>query len=673
MRDQLIASAPRAKRAQPARGAADSGDVNVAIHDRNAPGEQHGVREARSARAPSLHARAILLSSGYALMLALIFSASARAQEPRPEPQSRWLVMPALVAAQNEPLHPARAAARLLGKDLRAHGKRAFTIEEAKTQFEQHGSTPPMTASTADIDELARDAQRALYHVASGLPARAKQDVERALERARRALESLNRETRAAQHLLDACLFLVRAHLQHGNRAAARNQALECRRLVPDILPDGTVHPPDVIGVFAEAQAALIAHEPAALRIESDPVGCAAYVNGRNLGPTPRELSQLSPGEYRIQVECDAGMMGRVHRVSLANNRLVVRIDTRYDRAIETLFDLSLTYANREQAAEYAGPDAIETARVMGATDVVLATSLSAPGSSPARVRLDRYRVADGVPLARVEVSVVTVDKQGTIGEAELERARVALSAKVTAPLVHRKPVREAPPEDRELAAQPAPEPADLELARDPPETTTATPAGDAIFEPDRPADRSDAWPIVGYVLGGIGLVGHATSWALYARELGEQNDYTAALNAPPPPEDDPNGTALTALGEVEYQESAPVVIGALSSMTSTIALPLWLPRSKGIPWWGWTVGATGLVLGTVGTALAVGEGSCQLDHFDRCTEPAQATHLGAMLMLQAVPLLAVPVVQGIRSLTGTELRVAVGSQGAMLRIKGQL
>jgi hypothetical protein len=144
----------------------------------------------------------------------------AHAQAPAEE--SRWLVMPSVVATQGDPKHPARAAARLISEDMRAHGKRAFSIEQAKELFEQHGSTPPMTASAADIDELAKDAQRALYHVASGLPQRAKKDVERALDRARRALESLNRETRAAQHLLDACLYLVRAHLQHGDRAQAR-------------------------------------------------------------------------------------------------------------------------------------------------------------------------------------------------------------------------------------------------------------------------------------------------------------------------------------------------------------------------------------------------------------------------------------------------------------------
>jgi len=608
---------------------------------------------------------AFLLSSSYALLTCL-FAAGASAQSSS-EPNSRWLVLPALVAAQAEPLHPARTAARLLSQELRAHGKRALSIDEAKTLFEQNGSTPPMTASAADIDQLARDAQRALYHVASGLPARAKADVQRALERARRALESLNRETRAAQHLLDACLFLVRAHLQHGNRPAARNQALECRRLVPDILPDGTVHPPDVIGVFAEAQAELLAHEPAALRIESEPTGCAAYVNGRNLGPTPKELSQLSPGEYRLQVECDPGLMGRVHRVALANSRVVVAIDTRYDRAIETLFDLSLSYGSDQQAAEHAGRDAVETARVVGATDVVLATSLSAPGVFPARVQLARFRVADGTPLARAVVLVSIDDKRGVIAEADLEAARVALTAKVAA--------RNAATSSAAPPHQPMEQPAIEPVAATAGAAPIDEPSPQDLWEPETPGERSQVLPIVGYALGGLGLASYATGWVLYAGALDQQQTYADALNANAMPKN-PTTDELTALRDVDQADGPPIVAAAIGGALSAASVPLWLPKSEGIPWWGWTAGAGGLVMAATGGALALGEGSCDLDRFGRCTQPAQATHLGAMLMLQAVPLLAVPIVQGIRSLTSEQLDVTIstrGTHGAMLRIEGRL
>lgn len=582
----------------------------------------------------------------------------AHAQASNPE-GDRWLMLPAVVATQGEPMHPARTAARLLGLDLRAHGTRAMTFEEAKSAFEQHGSTPPMTASAADIDELAKDAQRALYHVASGLPQRAKQDVERVLGRARHALESLNRETRAAQHLLDACLFLVRAHLIHGDREAARAQALECRRLVPDIAPDGTMHPPDVIGVLAEAQAQLLEHEPAALRIESEPMGCAAYVNGRNLGPTPKELSQLSPGEYRLQVECDPGLMGRVHRVTLGNSRVVANIDTRYDRVIESLFDLSLHYATSEQASEYAARDAVDTARVIGASDVIVAQLISR-AEAPARVQLDRYRVADGAPVAR---AIVAVDeKAGVIADAELVRARETLST-------HTQPPLRVDPAPVVAMEAPAMEPA-ATLA--PSARPTAAPLSD-IEEQEPSAERSSALPIVGYALGGIGVASFVAGWVLYTDALGRQQTYADALNGNATP-DTATTAELTALRDVESADSPPLIGGAVGAALVAGSTPLWLPASKGIAWWGWLSGGVGLVVAATGAALSVDEASCDIDRFGRCTEQAQATHLGAMLMLQAAPLLAVPVVQGIRALTGTTgIKLELGPQRALLRIEGRL
>jgi hypothetical protein len=98
-------------------------------------------------------------------------AASAHAQSGGEE---RWVILPSVVTTNGDPKHPARSASQAMSEALRERGTRAYPTEEAKTQFEQNGSTPPMTASAADIDELAKDAQRALYHVASGLPQRAK-------------------------------------------------------------------------------------------------------------------------------------------------------------------------------------------------------------------------------------------------------------------------------------------------------------------------------------------------------------------------------------------------------------------------------------------------------------------------------------------------------------------
>src|SRR4029079_12187674 len=107
-----------------------------------------------------------------------------------------------------------RRAAQQLARSLGVGSTHVVQADRARSRFEQRGSTAPLMVSHGDLDALARDTQMALYHVASGLPGRARQDVERAMTRADKVLESLNRETLAAQQLLDACLYLVRAHLQ---------------------------------------------------------------------------------------------------------------------------------------------------------------------------------------------------------------------------------------------------------------------------------------------------------------------------------------------------------------------------------------------------------------------------------------------------------------------------
>lgn len=573
--------------------------------------------------------------------------------------------MPSVVATHGDPKHPARAATHALIAELREHGTRAYRTDEAKALFEQHGSTPPMTASAADIDELAKDAQRALYHVASGLPQRAKKDVERALERARRALESLNRETRASQHLLDACLYLVRAHLQHNDRAEARSQALECRRLVPDARPETTVHPPDVIGVLAEAQALLRSHDPASLRIESEPTGCAAYVNGRNLGPTPRELSALSPGEYRIQVECESGVMGRVHRIALAGSRVTAKVDTRYDRAIETLFDISLHYATRDQEKSFLARDAVETARIVGASDVVVAWVESTPNTTRAQVKLDRYRVSDGVRLAQAAISVDA--GTGTLATDQLTRARKDL----VDPRASTRAIAAAAPVRAAVATAREPEPQSPEQPEPIPE-----PVREPIIEDyEQPEDGQgpSALTITGYVVGGVGLVAHVASWITYASLLDKQSIYKDALNANPMPLD-PTADMLTSLRDVRSADDPPLILGITGAALSTAALPMWLPETKGITWWGWASGGAGLALAITGAVLHGSASSCELDFYQRCTEPALATDLGPMLLLQAAPLLAVPIVQGIRSLTEDRASVSVrlGSDRAAIQLEGQ-
>ena len=193
------------------------------------------------------------------------------------------------------------------------------------------------------------------------------------------------------------------------------------------------------------------------------------------------------------------------------------------------------------------------------------------------------------------------------------------------------------------------------------------------MYAPEVVSSGPDAATMVGYAAGGLGLLAHAASWITYGALLDEQAVYTDALaqNGMPATQ---TSAELTALRDIDSADDAPVILGITGAALSTTALPLWLPKTEGIPWWGWASGGAGLALAVTGAVLHANASSCVLDRYQRCTEPALATDLGPMLLFQAAPLLAVPIVQGVRTLTGDRASVSVqlGDQSAALHIEGQ-
>lgn len=105
-----------------------------------------------------------------------------------------------------------------------------------------------------------------------------------------------------ANERLDVCLFRVRALWELGRAEKAKDQAAECRRLVPAGSPSARRHPPEVEQFLGLADAAV--HREGAVLSVDGPVGCTVVVNGTSSGKTPKELSVL-PGEYRVSVVCE--------------------------------------------------------------------------------------------------------------------------------------------------------------------------------------------------------------------------------------------------------------------------------------------------------------------------------------------------------------------------------
>jgi tetratricopeptide (TPR) repeat protein len=429
-----------------------------------------------------------------------------------------WLVFPSTIGRSGDTVDAPRAVATALVKRLPA--QKTMSGKLAQSYFEKRGSSTPVPVSHSDLEALSQDAQLALYHVASGLLSQARHDVARALVRADRALESLNRESISAQQLLDACLFMVRAHLMAHEHAQALEQALECRRRVPELDPDPKMHPPEVIGLVAEAEAELRLRNPGALRVESEPDGCTVYVNGRPLGRAPLELPQLSPGEYRLQAECTEGEVGRVHRVTVSNGRVVKHIDTRFDAAVVTALEPSLRYTNPADQRAYGEPDAVEIGRIVG-VDTVLWTHPALDAQiqpRPGIVEVTRLRVRDGAQQARVLVHAGD-DKSLAATIAALEASR---SADFTG-----SPVPKSREDSAPAAALPSPAPVATTTS-----ISTATAAAEAESAPASAAASSKAAssdahaPVLAPILvtagGGALLIGAAITGVLAANKHAE-------------------------------------------------------------------------------------------------------------------------------------------------------
>lgn len=331
-----------------------------------------------------LDPRPVLLACAWLLALAPVASA---------QPMSEVVVIPMGTPALTSPI----AITDSLESEFAAAQVPFIPLHDARDRFTAR-SRAAKRHSESDLDVLDRAAHETIEHVAFGRTAAAQRSVREVLSRAERTLESLNRETKTARSILDACLSLVRSVLQSGKRDLALEQATSCRRLVPDLMPSQQVHPANVVGVLAEADNMLRRMHIGHLTVRSAPeTGCSVYVNGRHLGTTPFRLERAAAGTYRVQVECGS-TLARVHVVELGDQPISLFVDTQLDRAVASDPRLLLRYETAQDAREQAISHATQLGREIGAADVILV------GLRNERAELLRVQVHDQRVVARALV-----------------------------------------------------------------------------------------------------------------------------------------------------------------------------------------------------------------------------------------------------------------------------
>jgi hypothetical protein len=522
------------------------------------------------------------------------------------QPLGRAVVVPFFTGDSAD---PALDLATEVDAALRAKRFATISLHDARDRFASR-SRAPQTASLSDIDALAKEAQSAIEHVAFGRTAAAQRSVRHIIELAERGLETLNRETATARTLLDACLALVRASLHDNKRDDAIEQAMRCRRLVPDLAPSEVAHPATVIGALAEADDQLRRMRVGSLNVQAQPErGCEVYLNGRHLGRTPFSLDRAPVGEYRVQVECATSKPGRVHIVQLGDEPAQITVDSAFDNTVQTDSRLALRYAGGAQARAALLSHAALVGREVRAEDVILVGLLD-ERVTLLRVQVRHQRLIAGA-VADAGALGPSID---ALSQARFDGVR---------PEDFR--VREASP-----SSEPAANASTKSVARveDAPTRASTEPPPAVLAEPSSPSQSSRGLRIAGGVLGAAGVTTLATSFGLQVRATRLRDD---AQGLPP-------NSEMWPAAQQKYDDFRLYpLVGLAGSALATAAVPMLMPHRAPRGPAGWVGGA---LAGAIGIALiAVGAVQARDD-----------VVFGTLLTSVGAPLITVPITQLVRA-----------------------
>ncbi|MCS6915542.1 MAG: PEGA domain-containing protein [Myxococcales bacterium] len=126
------------------------------------------------------------------------------------------------------------------------------------------------------------------------------------------------------QELADAMMALAVAHALRGNRRASNATLVRLLTWRSDYPFDPERHPPQLAAPLEEARRAVSRLARGALRIETDPPGAQAFVDGTYVGVTPLEVSDLLVGEHYLTFRKLGFRKGvRVAQVSARSRQVV--------------------------------------------------------------------------------------------------------------------------------------------------------------------------------------------------------------------------------------------------------------------------------------------------------------------------------------------------------------
>jgi hypothetical protein len=528
--------------------------------------------------------------------------------------------------------------------ELLEQGVEVWSPARAATQLESKCCAPATELSEGDIQAWVDQSSNAIRDLAQGDYATALEQLNEAQALSRSAIEELNRNPGRVQIVLDTCLYAVRALLETGAKSRAKALAQECRQLVPRGEPSPYMHPPSVMKLLGQADAARL-RQTGSLRVDSEPAGCTARINGVAMGDTPFELGGLFPGQYRVQVECDPDSRGRVHVANVGSGATDMIVDLRFDRVVETRPTLFLRYESEADEEQRRVADARRVSGAAPATGILL-MSMPAPG-------MVELELLAGEPLTRRGLARIAAGSRGP-SRGDIVLAARALSARQCVDFTPAQPVTlrcDGSPERVEVAAAP-PVDAGIPAGRRPRGQFIA---GLTLF------GIGSASLIVGYTL----LAPRATAAESWAREV------------------DAGGQDTSDQQQWLDLGGAIILTSAIAAGTLVTAMPLALPERQKTPWWAWLSGAAGL--GLAGFSIAYGvtadaepatpcdSSTVSSTEVRTCISRGEQTNVAILTGMTAAPLITMPLVYLLRpSKARLEPTVEVGRSGGYFGLRGR-
>ena len=603
-----------------------------------------------------MYASGVSVSVGGSLLLLLLVGAvpAAQAQQPRmsltdPSSQTRWLVLP---STSTDRATWMKGASEAIRSQWKAEGQPAWGSKEAAERFEAVGSAPAPALSQSDIDRWVERSQSAVRYLARADYRGARRELQAAQRVADRAAAELNREAARARQVLDTCLYMVRAYVETKNRADARQQARECRRLVPSVEPTAFRHTPEVRQLLGQVDEELAAEAPGTLQVESEPSGCLVRINGIAFGQTPVNEIELPIGTYRLQVECNAERRARVQPITLVSGPNHVLVDARFQQVVHTRPELYLSYPDARDEARYRMVDGQKVADALNAKGLLVVTR---PQNEILRVDLS----AQGWKPASVWLPII----QGGLTAEDVERAVEALLEGRSVDFTGPQPITKPSWYDEAQAR--------LASADEAPGAEEKTQRGPDVAPKMIHLTRPQGQRIAGWTLVGLGAAGIGTSLGLHLRRGTLGDDLIAE------PAD------LQRARDWRDLRIGVWVGAGVGGAALVAALPLVLPdalvRGDGgpkVPWWSWLSGGAGLGL----TAYAIYEAatltSCpepfigNEERVRACVDRGQEAGRLSLALAGAAPLLTVPLVYLLRP-RRIQPSVSMTADRAMIQVSG--